>query len=128
MSSTNVRIPERMLAVSALAGPVQVTAPPTLRMEGEGEQKRPKSSPQMPGLQAWRLEVEMMTGQRTKALPDGREVPVLDLRTQAVTVWSESVPTCEIGEYVRLTGVCAGAVDRTFYIWASGVERAEKKQ
>lgn len=124
MSSKKFRIPERMLPASALAGLVQVVSPPALRLEGEGDQAKPKESKQMPGLQAWRMEVEVVVGQRTKALPDGKEMRVLDLRTQAVTIWAESAPTCEIGEYVKLRDVAIGAVDRTFYVWASGVERA----
>lgn len=124
MSSADFRVPERMLPASALAGLVQVTSPPALRLEGEGEQTKPKESKQMPGLQAWRLEVEAVVGQRTKALPDGKQVTVLDLRQQLVTIWAESAPTCEIGDYVRLRDLCIGAVDRSFYVWASGLERA----
>lgn len=124
MSSSEFRVPERMLPASALAGLVQVTSPPALRLEGEGDQTKPKESRQMPGRQAWRMEVEVVVGQRTKALPDGKEVSVLDLRSQAVTIWAESAPTCEIGEYVKLRDVAIGAVDRSFYVWASGVERA----
>lgn len=124
MSSPVYRIPERMLPASALAGLVQVTSPPALRLDGEGDQMRPKESKQMPGLQAWRMEVEVVVGQRTKSLPDGKEVAVLDLRQQAVTIWAESAPTCEIGDYVRLADVAVGAVDRSFYVWASGLEAA----
>lgn len=124
MSSKKFRIPERMLPASALAGLVQVTSPPALRLEGEGDQTKPKESKQMPGLQAWRMEVEVVVGQRTKTLPDGKEVAVLDLRQQAVTIWAESAPTCEIGEYVKLRDLAIGAVDRNFYVWASGLERA----
>lgn len=124
MSSKKFRIPERMLPASALAGLVQVTSPPALRLDGEGDQTKPKESKQMPGLQAWRMEVEAVVGQRTKSLPDGKDVTILDLRQQAVTIWAESAPTCEIGEYVKLRDVCVGAVDRSFYVWASGVEVA----
>lgn len=124
MSSSDFRVPERMLPVSALAGPVQVVSPPALRLDGEGDQTKPKANRQMPGRQAWRMEVEVVVGNRTKSLPDGREVKVFDIRTQAVTIWAESAPNCDVGDYVLLDDVCAGSVDRGFYVWASGVERA----
>lgn len=129
MSSTNVRIPERMLPVSALAGAVQVVSGPVLRLDGEGETATPKASPHFPGRQAYRLTVEIVAGQRTKTLPDGSETRVYDLRSEAVTVWTDGgAPECQPGDYVQLRGVMAGAMDRGFYIWALGVERLEAQK
>lgn len=129
MSSTNVRIPERMLPLSALAGAVQVVSGPVLRLDGEGDAARPKENAAFPGRQAYRLTVEVVAGQRTKTLPDGSEASVYDLRTETVTVWTDSgAPACQPGDYVVLRGLMAGAMERGWYLWALAVEKLEAKR
>lgn len=69
-----------------------------------------------------------MRGRKRKTLFNGRsaEVPVLD--EISVTVWAESAPSVQVGQYVRLSGVMVGAVEGSTYVQALGVAAVQREE
>lgn len=127
-------VPQYLVPASVLASePVEVTRAPKIKTEGKGDNKRPKTSDYFPGCTAYRMAVEVVRGMKRKTLFNGRsaEVPVLD--EVSVTVWAESEPSVQVGEYVRLAGVMVGAVteenssDAATYVQALGVAAVKRE-
>lgn len=129
----SIPVPAYMVPASILAmDAVEVTRGPKLKMEGKGENKKPKVNDHFPGLFGYTMPVEVIRGMKQKTLADGKSgvVPILD--EISVTVWAESAPEVAPGDYVRLHGVMVGAVtdegdrDAALYVQALGVSKAAK--
>jgi ssDNA-binding replication factor A large subunit len=126
---THMTVPNYLIPASVLASePVEVTRAPEMRTVGEGDDKKPKVSDYFPGRTAYGLAVEVVRGRKRKTLLNGRsaEVPVLD--EISVTVWAESVPSVQVGQYVRLSGVMVGAVEGSTYVQALGVAAVQREE
>lgn len=128
--STPMTMPAHLLPVSFIAGPVEVLRGPQLKLVGDGDKTTPKTHQAFPGRQAYGLTVEVVRGFRTKNLPGREPVTAAELQSFPVTVWADTAPDCAPGDFVRLKNLCAGALDRNFYLWATAVEKipAEKKE
>ena len=122
-------MPDNMLPVLHLSGPVEVIRGPQLKLVGDGDKTTPKTHQAFPGRQAYGMTIEVVRGFRTKALPGREPVTAAELQSFPVTVWADTAPDCAPGDFVRLKNLGAGALDRGFYLWATAVEKivAEKK-
>lgn len=114
-------IPSHLTPVSLITGAVEVMADPREKTDSNGDIKRSKDF----NAAGWIVPVEVVRGTRTKALPDGREVSVLDTETINITVWSDSRPLVSTGMYVRLIEPMIGAFNGSIYVQCLGVEDVE---
>jgi len=121
MISQQQNIPSHLTPVSLLTGAVEVMADPREKTDSNGDIKRSKDF----NAAGWIVPVEVVRGTRTKALPDGREVSVLDSETINATVWSDSRPLVSAGMYVRLIEPMIGAFNGSIYVQCLGVEDVE---
>lgn len=121
MISQQQNIPSHLTPVSLLTGAVEVMADPREKTDSNGDIKRSKDF----NAAGWIVPVEVVRGTRTKALPDGREVSVLDSETINITVWSDSRPLVSAGMYVRLIEPMIGAFNGSIYVQCLGVEDVE---
>lgn len=121
MISQEQNIPSHLTPVSLITGAVEVMADPREKTDSNGDIKRSKDF----NAAGWIVPVEVVRGTRTKALPDGREVSVLDTETINITVWSDSRPLVSTGMYVRLIEPMIGAFNGSIYVQCLGVEDIE---
>ena len=121
MISQEQNIPSHLTPVSLITGAVEVMADPREKTDSNGDIKRSKDF----NAAGWIVPVEVVRGTRTKALPDGREVSVLDTETINITVWSDSRPLVSTGMYIRLIEPMIGAFNGAIYVQCLGVEDIE---
>lgn len=117
----NINVPNYLTPVDALTSGVEVVGEVREKTDQEGHQR---VSPAF-GVMGWIVPVEVIRGQRTKSLPGGEEMAVLDTDTLNITVWSAAKPAARVGEYVALKAPMIGAVDGSIYVQALGVEPAD---
>jgi hypothetical protein len=121
MITQDKNIPSHLTPVSLITGAVEVMADPREKTDSNGDIKRSKDF----NAAGWIVPVEVVRGTRTKALPDGREVSVLDTEPINITVWSDSRPLVSAGMYVRLIEPMIGAFNGSIYVQCLGVEDIE---
>ena len=121
---SRMTVPPYLVPAGLLASePVEVTRAPELVLVDE----KPKANSNFPGCQAYRMAVEVVRGSKKKTLVDGRTVEVALLDEIAVTVWTASAPSAQVGQYVRLSGLMVGAVDGSTYVQALGVSAVKRE-
>ena len=121
---SRMAVPPYLVPASVLASePVEVTRAPELVLVDE----KPKVNANFPGCQAYRMAVEVVRGSKQKRLLDGSTVEVALLDEIAVTVWTATAPSVQVGQYVRLAGVMVGAVEGSTYVQATGVAAVQRE-
>lgn len=113
-----MNIPNYLTPIESLMTSVEVVGAVREKTDSEGVQKR---SPVFGGALGWVVPVEIVRGTRTKRLPSGDEVNVLDTDTVNVTVWNNATPTVQAGDYVKFESLMVGAVESSLFFQALGV-------
>lgn len=116
-------IPAYLTPVSRWTEPVQVVSAPTVKKTDDGEVK---TNEHFPGLTPYRAGVEVITGTKTKVMPDGSKLEFPQVETKNITVWSAGVVHATVGEYVRLVQPLLGAFDGSIYVQALGLEPVDE--
>lgn len=113
-------VPSYLVPVFQLSNDgVEVVNPPSEPQKNqEGEPKRNQA---FPGLQAYRVGVEVVYSER-ETVRDGETVIKASTKTLNVTVWASSMPQVQVGDWVRFTTLMVGAVDSNVFAQALGVE------
>lgn len=115
------QVPGYLTPVARWTEPVQVVSAPIVKKDDSGEVK---INDNFPGRTPYRMSVEVVSGVRTKVMPDGQTMTFPEVQTKNVTVWSETVITANVGDYVVLDEPMLGAVDGNIYVQALGVKPA----
>lgn len=113
-----MNVPNYLTPIESLMTSVEVVGAVREKTDSEGVQKR---SPVFDGALGWVVPVEIVRGTRTKRLPSGDELNVLDTDTVNVTVWNTTAPTVKPGDYVEFVSPMVGAVESSLFIQALGV-------
>lgn len=116
-----MNIPNYLTPIESLTASVEVVGAVREKTDSEGVQKR---SPVFDGALGWVVPVEIVRGTRTKRLPNGDELNVLDTDTVNVTVWNNSIPSVKAGDYVAFVSPMVGAVESSLFVQALGVTLA----
>ena len=111
-------IPNYLTPIESLTASVEVVGAVREKTDSEGVQKR---SPGFDGALGWVVPVEIVRGTRTKKLPTGDELNVLDTATINVTVWNSVTPAVNTGDYVKFESLMVGAVESSLFFQALGV-------
>lgn len=115
-------IPAYLTPVSRWTEPVQVVSAPTVKKTDDGEVK---TNDNFPGLTPYRVGVEVITGTKTKVMPDGSTLEFPQVETKNITVWSDMAVHASVGDYVQLEEPLIGAVDGSIYVQALGLMPVE---
>ena len=115
--------PNYLLPLTALTSPMEITGPVREKKDQDDQQKR---SPAFDDRLGWIVPVELVRGTRQKRLPTGEVMEVLDTQSLNVTVWSNSRPKGQPGDYVSLVSPMIGSVEGTIFVQALGVEAVEE--
>ena len=113
-----MNIPNYLTPIESLTASVEVVGAVREKTDSEGVQKR---SPLFGGALGWVVPVEIVRGTRTKKLPTGDELNVLDTATINVTVWNSVTPAVNTGDYVKFESLMVGAVESSLFFQALGV-------
>lgn len=113
-----MNIPNYLTPIESLTASVEVVGAVREKTDSEGVQKR---SPVFGGALGWVVPVEIVRGTRTKKLPTGDELNVLDTATINVTVWNSVTPAVNTGDYVKFESLMVGAVESSLFFQALGV-------
>lgn len=116
-------IPAYLTPVSRWTEPVQVVSAPTVKKTDDGEVK---TNDNFPGLTSYRVGVEVITGTKTKVMPDGSTIEFPQVETKNITVWSDMAVHASVGDYVQLVEPLIGAVDGSIYVQALGLMPVER--
>lgn len=116
-------IPAYLTPISRWTEPVQVVSAPTVKKNSEGEVK---TNENFSGLTPYRVGVEVITGTKTKVMPDGSKLEFPQVETKNITVWSAGVVHATVGDYVRLVQPLLGAFDGSIYVQALGLEPVDE--
>lgn len=112
--------PNYLLPIDAFQT-VEVVREVREKTDENGNQKRAAWN----GLPGWVVPVEVIRGEREKALPNGKTVTVLDSDVINVTVWNERRPGVAVGDYVTFDGLAFGAVDSSLFVQALDCSSAD---
>lgn len=115
----SVNVPSYLTPISCLTEPVQVVSAPSVKTTDKGEVKENEN---FPGQTPFRVGVEIVTGMKTKVMPDGSKFEFPDTETLNVTVWSKDDLQVTVGEYVQLIDPLIGAFNGSIYVQALGLE------
>lgn len=116
-------IPAYLTPISRWTEPVQVVSAPTVKKTDDGEVK---TNDNFPGLTPYRVGVEVITGTKTKVMPDGSTLQFPQVETKNITVWSDMGVHASVGDYVQLEEPLIGAVDGSIYVQALGLEPVDE--
>lgn len=115
----SINVPSYLTPIACLTEPVQVVSAPTVKTTDDGEVK---ANENFPGQTPFRVGVEIVTGMKTKVMPDGSKFEFPDTETLNVTVWSAGDIHAAVGEYVQLIEPLVGAFNGSIYVQALGLE------
>lgn len=121
MNMNTFDVPSYLTPIKRWTEPVQVVSAPIVKKDDSGEVK---INDNFPGRTPYRMSVEVVSGVRTKVMPDGQTMTFPEIQTKNVTVWSETVITANVGDYVVLDEPMLGAVDGNIYVQALGIKPA----
>lgn len=102
----------------ALEG-VRVRRTPDGPRERDGS---PQTSRFFPGCKAWKFQVALVMSE----MEDEDGSVEREIRRQSITIWSPERPSVSSGDWVRISGLMAGAVDGTIFLQATGIEKTEE--
>lgn len=115
-------IPTYLTPLTALTSPMEITGPVREKKDQDDQQKR---SPAFDERLGWIVPVELVRGTRQKRLPTGEVMEVLDTQSLNVTVWSNSRPKGQPGDYVSLVKPMIGSVEGNIFVQALDVKAVE---
>lgn len=116
-------IPAYLTPISRWTEPVQVVSVPTVKKTNDGEVK---VNDNFPGMTPYRVGVEVITGTKTKVMPDGSTLQFPQVETKNITVWSDMAVHASVSDYVQLVEPLIGAVDGSIYVQALGLEPVDE--
>lgn len=122
MSSFN-QIPAYLTPIARFTEALQIVNEPKVKKSPDGEVKFNNN---FPGLTPYSVGVELITGMKTKVMPDGSVIEFPQVETKNITIWSKQPVRATIGEYVYLVEPVIGTVDNKIYIQAFGLSKVDQ--
>lgn len=117
-----VEIPEYLTKIKVFTDPFEVVGTVREKIDQQGREKRSSWNE----AKGWVIPVEYVASVKEKRLLNGQNVNSMILKKINITVWSESLPVVEIGNYIELIEPLVGAFNGDIYIQALGIEVLNK--